>query len=173
MPRAPRSDDGDTLIEVMIALLVISVTTAALMTGLATSIGASATHRNLATLDTVVRSYAETIKADVQLQAAPLYQDCAWITTTNVGGIPTAQYNTKSGGVVTTTPLTFTPPAGYSVQLDFLHYWNSTTYSFNGDSSTTCMSAAGDQSGIQLFQITATSPTRSHESLQFVVRVPT
>ena len=63
------SEDGDTLVEVLAALVVLGIAAMALLFGFATSITASAEHRNLASLDSSVRIAANQAIADVQQEA--------------------------------------------------------------------------------------------------------
>ena len=63
------SEDGDTLVEVLAALVVLGIAAMALLFGFATSINASAEHRNLASLDSSVRIAANQAIADVQQEA--------------------------------------------------------------------------------------------------------
>ena len=76
----PRSRDaGDTLIELLIAMTIISIAVIGLMGGLLGGIASSSTHRSLATLDSVIKSFAESSKFAIQQNAGgvPLYRQCA------------------------------------------------------------------------------------------------
>jgi len=69
-PLAERSSErGDTLVEVLLALLVLSVAGLALLVGFATAITSSAEHRQLASLDSSDRIASNTAIADVQQEA--------------------------------------------------------------------------------------------------------
>lgn len=81
LKRQCRDERGETLIEIIVAIGVLSIAVAALLGALITSLGSSAEHRSLSTVDTVLRSYAETAKFDIQLQPHPWYQDCAGVTS--------------------------------------------------------------------------------------------
>ncbi len=63
------SEDGDTLIEVLLSIVVLGIAAVALLTGFATAITASAEHRNLASLDSSTRIAANEAIADVQQEA--------------------------------------------------------------------------------------------------------
>ena len=66
----PRSSErGDTLVEVLLAMVILGIAGVALLAGFATSIAASAEHRNLASLDSSTRIAANEAIADVQQQA--------------------------------------------------------------------------------------------------------
>jgi type II secretory pathway pseudopilin PulG len=80
----PRRDErGDTLIELLIATTIIAITVSALFGALIGSITGSVEHRSLATLNTVLKSFAESAKYDIQLQplvsgvSGPEYTECA------------------------------------------------------------------------------------------------
>jgi type II secretory pathway pseudopilin PulG len=64
---------GDTLVEVLIAIAVIGITAAALLGGFSTSIAASADHKTLSSLDTVLKSFIET--STYQIQQQPIVPD--------------------------------------------------------------------------------------------------
>jgi Tfp pilus assembly protein PilV len=70
--RLDRADEaGVTLIECVVALLIIATAVIALLGGLGSSIVASDMHRKTVTADAVARSWAE------QIQAAPSWVSCA------------------------------------------------------------------------------------------------
>ena len=152
-------DAGDTLVEVLLALLIISLCVVALMTGLVTSISGSATHRSLSSIDTVLKSYAETITSQVELQTtpAPLFTQCAQVTSTTYNGSAVA----------------YAPPAGFSVAITGIEYWNTSTNQFDNVSAATCSQAnSPDQSGFQLLTLKATAPGGVSQILQIGVRSP-
>ena len=68
-PHTQSSEQGDTLIEVLLAMVILGVASVALLAGFATSIAASAEHRNFASLDASTRVAANEAIADVQQQA--------------------------------------------------------------------------------------------------------
>ena len=59
------TEAGSTLIEVILAIIVLATAAAALVGGLVASIASSTTHRQAATTDTLIRSYAELLKLAV------------------------------------------------------------------------------------------------------------
>jgi type II secretory pathway pseudopilin PulG len=60
-------DEGESLVEIVIALVLIGLVVSALMAGLATVARASKAQRDLVRVDTVLRSYAESVKNQVRL----------------------------------------------------------------------------------------------------------
>ena len=77
-------DAGDTLIEILVAVAIIGISATGIIGGLAAALGSSGTHRSLSTLDSIVRSFAETAKYDIQLQSANRGQ--ATVRAVRVGG---------------------------------------------------------------------------------------
>jgi Tfp pilus assembly protein PilE len=94
-----RSEVGDTLVEVLIALSVIGLTAGALLGAFSTSIAATGEHHSLAEMDTVLKSFVESAIYQIQQQPSPLF------TTT----CPTvANPNPYSSLSITTAPYTAT-----------------------------------------------------------------
>ncbi|HXX91734.1 MAG TPA: Ig-like domain repeat protein [Acidimicrobiales bacterium] len=81
MLRSPRGEEGDTLIELLMAIVILSLTVAALFGGLITVITASAEHRSLAAIDTLLNSFSQSVQYQVQLQPQP--RSDATAATTN------------------------------------------------------------------------------------------
>ncbi|HAM01854.1 MAG TPA: hypothetical protein DCQ30_06450 [Acidimicrobiaceae bacterium] len=70
---------GDTLVELLIAIVIIALSVSALLGALITSLTSSAEHRSLANLDTVVKGFAEA--ATYQLELQPNRTDTATVTS--------------------------------------------------------------------------------------------
>lgn len=87
---------GDTLIEVLLAVVVLSLCGLALITAFGTAISSSATYRKLASVDTVMRSAEESAVAQIQQQAKPLYLPCATASA--------AHYNSEFAGLAPVSP---------------------------------------------------------------------
>jgi Tfp pilus assembly protein PilV len=149
-----RSEAGDSLIEVLFAIVVIGLTVTAIMAALATSLSASAEHRSLATVDTVLKSYAEIVKYDIQLQPAPSpwFTECASVT--QVGGV--SYYNSNQ--------VLYTRPPGYagSIGIDSIQYWNGATF------DSTC--GPTDHTGYQVLTFKAVDTNGYTQSLSLGVR---
>ena len=62
------SEVGDTLIEILLALVVLGLASLALIIAFSTSISASATHRTLATNNTVLATASQVTIANIQGQ---------------------------------------------------------------------------------------------------------
>ncbi|HUD69351.1 MAG TPA: hypothetical protein VMQ40_03835, partial [Acidimicrobiales bacterium] len=114
--RSEHREDGDTLLEVLFALLILSIATVALLIAFATSISASATHRSAASIDTVIRTASQQAIAQIQQQTNPTYESCGSL----------AYYDTlqTSGGGA---PV-FTLPTGYTAYVSQVQYWTGSTF---------------------------------------------
>jgi type II secretory pathway pseudopilin PulG len=74
-------DAGDTLVELLVAITIISICVVGLIGGLAAAVGSSGNHRSLTTLDAAIKSFAEQARYEVQLQpasggAGPVFTRC-------------------------------------------------------------------------------------------------
>jgi prepilin-type N-terminal cleavage/methylation domain-containing protein len=146
--RLCRDEAGDTLIEMLIAIAIIGIAVTAILGALLTSITASTQHRGLAVEDTILRSYAEQAKQQIELQTpgtiSPLYD-------------PSCQASYS---------VSFAAPTGYNVTISKIQYWSWTARGFVDPA--TCKS----DSGLQLITLTASGPSGLTQQLSFVVRNP-
>ena len=139
---------GDTLIEVLMTLIVLSIAVLALLISFATGISASVDHRNLAKNDVVLRQVEEQAFYQIQQQPSPqpLYTSCATVLGGAYSGITYSSL-----------------PSGYSVTMNPILYWDPTAPggpAFDG----TC---AVDSP--QLISLTLTAPNGSVATTTFVV----
>ncbi|MFZ1062204.1 MAG: LamG-like jellyroll fold domain-containing protein [Acidimicrobiales bacterium] len=142
-----RSEEGDTLIEVLCALIVLSLATVSLMVAFGTVISASADHRTLANQNLALESAAQTVIE--QVQATP----AIFLCTVGYSSYPdfTSGITETEGGK--TYSINYSP-AG-------VQYWSSSTDSFSA--SNTCQKGAP-----QLLTLTLVG-TGKAQSLSFVV----
>jgi type II secretory pathway pseudopilin PulG len=79
---------GDTLVELLVALVIIALTVVAILAAFGTTLSATSEHNRLTTADTVLRSFVETMTYDLQLSpptppppssfpALPAFNACA------------------------------------------------------------------------------------------------
>jgi type II secretory pathway pseudopilin PulG len=110
-----RSDRGDTLIEILMTLVVLSITCLGLIVAFGTSLSASVEHRGLAANDVVLRSAAESAISQIQQQStkqsATPYQSCA---------TPLAYISTNNFGA----------PSPYTALVTAVTYWSAATAAF-------------------------------------------
>jgi type II secretory pathway pseudopilin PulG len=72
----PRAEDGDTLIEVLVAVMMLGVAVVVLLGGLGTGIRITDVHRKQAAASAYLHTFAETLESAVA--ASPTaYRDCA------------------------------------------------------------------------------------------------
>ncbi len=115
--RRRRSEAGDTLVEILLTLVVLGLAGIALMTAFATSISASAEHRSLATIDTVLKTASEQAMAQIEDGATPLYESCATV----------ADYQSGNSSVTPALPpVNFSVPSGSTAAVTQVQYWDTT-----------------------------------------------
>lgn len=150
-------EHGDTLIEVLITLMVISLCGLSLMTAFSATISGSAQQRSLASNDTILRAVSEAAFSQIQQQQnpSPWYDPCA---DANL-------YNTKFATFLSGQSLT---PTGYGVLL--------TTQDLQYSSGSWSLASVTPISGCatatmlpQLVTVTVTAPNGTSDSTQFVV----
>ena len=109
----PRSEAGDTLVEILIALAVIGIAATAMLLAFATSISGSGDHRNAVTLDTMLRTASAEVTAAIQQQKSSMFTSCSGAYTVNnqPGGIP----------LPNPTGLAQNP---YTATISGVQYWN-------------------------------------------------
>ena len=56
------ADRGDTLVELLIAMVILAITVAALLGALIASTAGSVEHRSLASLDSILKSFADSVQ---------------------------------------------------------------------------------------------------------------
>jgi titin len=66
-------DRGDTLVEVLVTVVIVSMAVVALLGGLLTSASASATHRSQTTLTGVINSFADSARSAIQTSAGAAF----------------------------------------------------------------------------------------------------
>src|SRR5438132_8789326 len=95
-----RSESGETLLEIIMALVIIGLVVSAYFATYSTSALGSTSHRDLVTADGLLRRYAETIKGAVR-------HDCASSTTYTT----TTSTTIPANFLVTVNPVTQSCPA--------------------------------------------------------------
>ena len=112
--RSLRSDDGTTLIEVIVTVAIMAVAVVAIVGGAATSIFMSTVHREQASAQTILRSYADAVIA------SPAWPGCFSATSANVA----AQYGPSA--------VTFTVAPAYGAQFmpaaTAVQFWNGSSF---------------------------------------------
>src|SRR4051794_9713611 len=102
-----RSDSGETLIELVIAVAILGIAAVAILGGLMVSIQSSVIHRNEATGGAYVRSFAEAIQTSVDNAG---YKPCATAAAA-YAGVPVLDL-----------------PAGYTRSVMSVQSWNGSAW---------------------------------------------
>ena len=138
--RRDRSDAGDTLIEVLISITVISIAAVAILLAFATSISGSGVHRNVVTFDTMLHTAAAEATAAVQQQGTSTFSTCGAAAAAAQAGI-----SLPSG-------------SGFTAQITGVQYWNGSTW-VTGSLAGGCpagFSTLQSASGLQQLTLTVT-----------------
>jgi Tfp pilus assembly protein PilV len=140
-------DRGETLIELLVAVVIMGTGVVAIVGGLGTAIMMSDIHRKQATIAEDLNAFAAAIEGAVA--TSPGYIDCA----------------TDSGGA---RPYpSYTPGPGYQANIPQVRYWDGTTSTF----TTSC--TVGNDHGVQLVTLHVWSnDDRVDRSMDIVIRKP-
>ena len=125
-PRRDRSESGDTLVEVLLALIILSMASVALIIAFGTSLSASSTHRTLATFDTVLTSTSQDAISLIQ-QDSSLFVNC-----------PATQSASGTAAIYQANPLlALSVPSPYTSQFQITYtsvqYWDTTSNTFDNN----------------------------------------
>jgi prepilin-type N-terminal cleavage/methylation domain-containing protein len=150
--RGARAEEGFSLVEVLITIVIVGVTFSALLGGLFTTITVSSLHRKQATADSVGRSAAEWVKDSVTNP----YANCGGVNAYSLSGLQ--------------------KPSGYAVAITSVEYWDGalpvagTPYSLDSHIGSSC--PGGGDKGVQRITIVVTSSdAQVHETVQILKRV--
>jgi prepilin-type N-terminal cleavage/methylation domain-containing protein len=150
--RSVHAEEGFSLVELLVTIVIVGVTFSALLGGLITTITVSSLHRKQATADSIARSAAEWVKDSV----ANPYANCGGIGGYSLSGLQ--------------------KPSGYSVAITSVDYWDGampvagTPYSLDSHIGSSC--PGGGDKGVQRITIAVTSSdAQVHETVQVLKRV--
>lgn len=118
MKRLHPGQRGDTLIEIIFAIVVIGLVVSAIVGAITTSENGTTSHRQLVTADAVLRNYAETVKSAVRSSCTSA--GATWSATYSQAGYPVNSFVSQPCPAVTTTAtktLQVTTPRGISKTL--------------------------------------------------------
>ena len=137
-----RSEAGDSLIEVLIALTVISLTAVALLLAFGTSIAGSGEDSHIATFDTALRTASAEVTSFIQQQPSSNFANC-------------------SGASQYSTPGSISLPSGYSARVTAVAYWNGSGFTSAQPPGASCPSSP--RTGASQPPIYGRSTDRNHE----------
>lgn len=147
-------DRGESLIEILVAVLILGLTGSAVMGGLLIGVKVSDIHRKEATGGADVRSYAESVERAV---AAGGYAPCA---------APSA-YLPAAGTAA--NAVHFTASAGFTATVTAVEYWSDTGPGTSGTFGSTCAPDWGLQ---RVTLQVASDDGRATERAVVVLRAP-
>lgn len=141
--RKQHDERGETLIELLVAMVILGVAVVAVVGAFGTGITLSDVHRKQASAGAAVRDYAEQVQNYV---AGSGFTACAG----------PAGYSPATVG--------FTPPSGYAASVSTVQYWTGSAWS---------ASCGGGDHGLQLLTLSVGSGDgRAVEQLTIAVRKP-
>ena len=113
--RVERSERGDTMVEILLALMVLGLTSVALIVAFSTTLSASAQHRALTSSDIAVNNYSQQVIAGIEAN-----QDLfSCPTPARTASQNTTYYNTE---------LAITSPTPYLPSISSVQYWNGSAW---------------------------------------------
>jgi hypothetical protein len=135
---------GETLVELLVTVAIMGTAFVGVLAGIGTTFMATDSHRQDATAEAVLRSYAERMKDPTGM----VYVNCA----------TSATYGTPNGFSV--------PAAGWTATVTTLLYWQ-------GDTAPATFTSAvcSTDKGLQQLTLTVKSPTGAHQATATVVIV--
>ena len=145
--RVERSERGDTMIEVLLALIVLGLTSVALIVAFSTTLSASAEHRALTSGDIAVNNYSQQVIAGIEAN-----QD--------LFTCPTPARNATQNTAYYNTELALTSPSPSLPSISSVQYWNGSAW------STSCIANASEL-------ITVSVASGTTPAMSFVVDSPT
>jgi prepilin-type N-terminal cleavage/methylation domain-containing protein len=143
-----QSEEGFSLAEILVTIVIVGITFTALLGGLMTAITVSGFQRQVATADTVARSAGEWVKDSVQNPYAA----------------------TCGSGAYSLSGLSV--PSGFSVAIINVEYWDGVGPSSGGYSPAFVSSCPSTDKGLQRITIRATSSDgEATETVQVIKRI--
>lgn len=138
-----RHELGETLVELLVTVAIMGTAFVGILAGIGTTFMATDSHRQDATAEAVVRTYAERMKDPTGM----VYVNCA----------TSATYGIPNGFSV--------PAAGWTATVTTLLYWQGDT------TPATFTGVCGTDKGLQQLALTVTSPAGAHQATATVVIV--
>ena len=151
--RVERSERGDTMIEVLLALMILGLTSVALIVAFSTTLSASAQHRRLTSANIAINDYSQQVIAGIEanqnLFTCPTPARSTSTIPTNVG------YYVNQLAIASTAP--------YSPTISNVQYWDPST----SMPTTSCIANASELITVSV------SSGYANQTSQFVVDSPT
>jgi Tfp pilus assembly protein PilV len=144
LPRARRGDRGESLVEILMTVTIVSIAVIAITGALATSVRMSDVHRKQAAVSAALRAFAEDLQARVS--ATPTaYVDATCATPADYNGL-------------------YSPPAGYTATVTRVVFWSDGQFvescPDNGIQLLTLRVASDDERAVQTLDVVLRKPCR-------------
>ena len=154
------TETGDTLIEVLIALVVLGIAVVAMLLAFGAALSGSAEHRTLTNIATAEKTVTQQIAAQLQNANPPLYLACA----------SAANYQSNGSNAISFTNL----PSGYTAQVSGVGLWDpgNSTFDLTQAACQTALTRSNNQSAPQLISATVTYPSGGSSVVTTVVNNP-
>jgi type II secretory pathway pseudopilin PulG len=150
---------GDTLVELLLALVVIGISATALLGAFATTISATSAQRNLANSDAFLRSFVETATYDISLSGTPAFVPCA-------SSVPAAYNQIATNFSNSTFTVTITgisaPPNGCSASQPAPQQISAQVTSTQGGSDSTTFGVYPPSASVAAIATSVTSISPNH-----------
>lgn len=105
--------DGDTLIELLVAITIIGLTVTAILGTFVVVTQSSVEHRHLSALDLVLKDFSEAAANQIELAQPAAFTPCATLSTTPATSTQQMNYMNSAGAIQTS--INYNPPVGYTV----------------------------------------------------------
>ncbi|MGB8198075.1 MAG: hypothetical protein WCF25_13845, partial [Acidimicrobiales bacterium] len=142
------------MIEILLALMVLGLTSVALIVAFSTTLSASAEHRTLASANLAINDYSQQVIAGIEAN-----QDLFTCPTPALSATANATYYNTELAIPSTAP--------YSPTIKSVQYWNPSTSSFTAVGSSSCIANASE-----LITVSVKSGS-GNQTMSFVVDSPT
>jgi Tfp pilus assembly protein PilV len=140
--RRQRDQRGETLLELLITVSIMGTAFIGVLAGIGTTFMATDSHRQEATAESVLRSYAERLEDPTDVP----YVDCA-------------------------SPATYASPTGFSLPTAGWTASVTTVLTWQGNTPPTFTPTCAPDKGLQQLTLRVTSPAGSHQATASVVIV--
>ena len=154
--RRRRPETGDTLIEVLLAVLVMGIASTAILLSFGTSIFGSSEYRSLATTDTALRAVAAEVTTALENQSTQLWGDCGGVSALS------QTYTTQQAQVPPPANPVLAMPSGYTLQSLTATYWSTSSGAYVQQTDPTSCPLTADIDPSALVTITLATGGKSY-----------
>jgi hypothetical protein len=162
-PSRSRSEEGETLVEVLLAVIILGIASVAMIAAFGTDISASAEHRELANFDTALASSIATTTSLIQGQYSSVFAACP-ATPGSLAGYPSASVLTAAVNIPG-----FTTSIQASGTLSAVEYTGTSQSGFTTTCTAATLSTPSNVSDPQLITLVVTDTQTGYSQTNSVV----